>query len=306
MAQGYKIDEALAQQYRIDTGWIFSYIHEHYKDFEREFLKNDFQNALVSILNSRKIYSNIFTESNSHYLERKFQIYVQELENDRNGDFFPFLDYYMRLKNPDDAFPSIVSFEESCVIENGEYYFDFLFALKITTFDLMKIDEFFKFHLNTSFKRNKKRYFDFLNKLTFKYDNLLARRFANSIKNYQDKFPNQVSKKEAKQIKIEGQPKESNLRWLVENETEFVQFVYGLHKAGYLTNTGDTITKIVPQVAEAFNLKLGKNWQSNLSESVHGRNNDYNPEIFGKIAEGYNRYKDEQAKKNHQKKNSPK
>ena len=170
----------------------------------------------------------------------------------------------------------------------------------------MKIDEFLKFHLNTSFKKNKRRLFDFLNKLALKYDNILVGRFISAIKNYQDKFPLPTSKELTMQKKSEEHLKARDLKWQVENETEFVQFVYGLHKAGYITNTGDTITKIVPQVAEAFNLKLGKYWQSNLSESVHDRNNDYDPGIFKKIAEGYNKYKDEQRNKKKQKKISPK
>ena len=77
-----------------------------------------------------------------------------------------------------------------------------------------------------------------------------------------------------------------------DNKTEFVQLIYALHEAGYLNNGTGEITKIVESLADAFNVNLSKNWQSNLSASIHKSNSDYQPPIFDKIATAYSLYAD--------------
>ena len=58
-------------------------------------------------------------------------------------------------------------------------------------------------------------------------------------------------------------------------------------------------TKLVKQIASYFNIQLSKNWQSNLSNAVKKRNNDYKPQIIEKIKTGYEIYKNQiNAKKN--------
>ena len=62
------------------------------------------------------------------------------------------------------------------------------------------------------------------------------------------------------------------------------------------------MTKLVIQMAEIFNLKLGKNWQSNLSKSINKRNLDYIPEIFENVKKGFAKYRDRQLNKKKNKK----
>ena len=85
-----------------------------------------------------------------------------------------------------------------------------------------------------------------------------------------------------------------------DNKTEFVQLIYALHEAGYLNNGTGEITKIVESLADTLSVSLSKNWQSNLSASIHKSNSDYQPPIFGKIATAYGVYADKliTAKKN--------
>ncbi len=75
-----------------------------------------------------------------------------------------------------------------------------------------------------------------------------------------------------------------------DNKTEFVQLIYALHSAGYLNNGKGEITKIVESLAGTLGVTLGKNWQSNLSASIHRSNSDYQPAIFGKISAAYAEY----------------
>lgn len=77
-----------------------------------------------------------------------------------------------------------------------------------------------------------------------------------------------------------------------ENKNDFVQLIYGLHKAGYINHGEGEITRIVETLAKALNLKLGDNWQSNLSASIHKAKRDYQPLVFKNIQQAYMLYMD--------------
>ena len=101
------------------------------------------------------------------------------------------------------------------------------------------------------------------------------------------------------EIKSESPIMNSSIIWKGENQTEFVQLVYGLYHSGILTNNENEKTKLVKQIANYFNIQLSKNWQSNLSKAVKKRNIDYEPQIIEKIKSGYEIYKNQiNAKKN--------
>jgi hypothetical protein len=96
----------------------------------------------------------------------------------------------------------------------------------------------------------------------------------------------------------------SNIKWQGTTELEFVQLIYALQEIGYLKNEENEVTKLVKQVAEAFNYDLGDHWQSNHSESVTSRNTDYEAKIFGKLAKAYSSYRERLIDR--KKKNTPK
>lgn len=86
-----------------------------------------------------------------------------------------------------------------------------------------------------------------------------------------------------------------------DNKNEFVQLVYGLHKAGFLNKGKGEITKIVESLSEVFGIDLGKNWQSNHSASIHKAKHNYEPPIFQKVKNAYQEYTEkliEEKKKN--------
>ena len=78
-----------------------------------------------------------------------------------------------------------------------------------------------------------------------------------------------------------------------DNKNDFVQLIYGLHQAGYLNKGSGEITKIVETLADILKVDLGKNWQSNLSSSIHKSKHGYEPPIFNKIRLAYLRYTDD-------------
>lgn len=79
-----------------------------------------------------------------------------------------------------------------------------------------------------------------------------------------------------------------------DNKNDFVQLIYGLHKAGYLNKGKGEITKIVERLADTLQVDLGKNWQSNLSSSIHKSKHGYEPPIFNKIKQAYQYYAEDQ------------
>lgn len=89
--------------------------------------------------------------------------------------------------------------------------------------------------------------------------------------------------------KEEVQTKEKIL-WKGNNETEFIQLIYMLYHSKLLSNESREITKLVKQVAKIFNLELGNNWESNLSNSIGRRNTDYKPQIISKLNNAWEEY----------------
>ncbi len=79
-----------------------------------------------------------------------------------------------------------------------------------------------------------------------------------------------------------------------DNKNEFVQLIYGLHKAGLINEGKGEITKIIETLAEDFKVNLGKGWQANHSSSIHRAKEDYQPRIFHKIQLAYGQYISEQ------------
>jgi|GEM_PF-2611149 hypothetical protein len=90
---------------------------------------------------------------------------------------------------------------------------------------------------------------------------------------------------------------QSPINWKGTNETEFVQFIYALHEAGYLKNEEKEITTLVKQMADVFNINLGEHWQSNFSKSINTRNKDYKPKIFAELEQAFLTYRDTQINK---------
>ena len=92
---------------------------------------------------------------------------------------------------------------------------------------------------------------------------------------------------------------QTTLQWKKENQTEFIQLIYALYDAGYITNAEGKITQIVKEFAQVFNVKLSEHWISNLSKSYIERNADYMPEIFGELEKAFEKQRDAKAEKQH-------
>lgn len=81
---------------------------------------------------------------------------------------------------------------------------------------------------------------------------------------------------------------ETKKYWIGAESTEFVQLMYALIEAGRLQKKDKT--KMIENIATFLGLELSKEWSSNLSKSVHSRNNDYEPPIFNDLKNGWDRY----------------
>jgi hypothetical protein len=112
-----------------------------------------------------------------------------------------------------------------------------------------------------------------------------------------NKFWHEQGKKYIESDVIFDESKKSNICWKGEIETEFVQLIYGLYHAGYIDNEEHQITKLIYEVADTFNIKLGKNWTSSLSKSVSNTNSDYVPKIFKNLENAFLSYRNKQINK---------
>jgi hypothetical protein len=81
------------------------------------------------------------------------------------------------------------------------------------------------------------------------------------------------------------------IQWNGKSELEFVQLIYGLYYSNYLNNKENEVTNLVKQVAKIFNMPLGKNWESNLSDSIHNRSNGYQPKIFQNLIDSFEKHR---------------
>jgi hypothetical protein len=297
-------------EFEINTGRIFSHINHNWSHYDRNFLRTQFQDALITSLNKKKIISQVYSDLNKDYFQRYSDNYKHELEYANDINMFPFLNYYLKYNKKDDPFPSIIDFDADNLLNPDDANFDLFFALKITTVDMFKLNAFLNYHLRKTFRNRNIKFADYLKNLSRKYDNFIKKSYQDalgdfidslkpkrkvnkkkqSVKNVESKPENHLPDTNKQNEKLNDDEKKSKVRWIGTNETEFVQLIYGLFQANLITNQGNKITKLVPEFAELLNFSLWKNWQSNHSKSVRERNNDYVPPIFAEIKTAYTKY----------------
>ncbi len=86
-----------------------------------------------------------------------------------------------------------------------------------------------------------------------------------------------------------------NKYWIGTEETEFVQLIYALVEAKRLTEKGKT--KMVEEIARFLGFPLSKNWQSNLSKSIHKSKDGYSPSIFDELKPAWEEYTEKREDK---------
>jgi hypothetical protein len=104
------------------------------------------------------------------------------------------------------------------------------------------------------------------------------------------RIPNYLNQTDAKST---SKTKKNELvQWTAPRDAknDFVQLIYGLHLAGFISNGKGEIIKITESLADTFGIELGKNWQSNHSASIHRANKDYIPPIFDEMKAAYLKY----------------
>ena len=84
----------------------------------------------------------------------------------------PYTEYFL---HPNGAIGfDLIAYNENCLLENDtDADFDFFFALKLLVLDLMKLEDFLVYQLETNFSSDNKKYKSFLQALILKYSCLL-------------------------------------------------------------------------------------------------------------------------------------
>ena len=145
----------------------------------------------------------------------------------------------------------------------------------------MDISEAFIFNLNTMALKNKKA---FISNIA-RYDAI-----CDFYKFWNQKYFHFIGAKAEKALKHQIRKQQRKVTWKGKRETDFVQLVYALFEAGYISNTQSEIIGMVEQLAKTFNLQLSKDWKSNFSKNLNCGKSGCRPEIFINIERGFNRY----------------
>ncbi|MDP2174446.1 MAG: RteC domain-containing protein [Bacteroidota bacterium] len=103
---------------------------------------------------------------------------------------------------------------------------------------------------------------------------------------------NKITVIENNNIKLEKDTNDLIIKWTSGNsKTEFVKLIYALFNAKFINNGKGEITKIVEELAIAFNVELSKSWQSNFSKNKNYTNGGHDQlELFDKIKSAYEEY----------------
>lgn len=164
--------------YEINSGYIFSEVCQNWKKYDRDFLATTFRNAIETILCNKKKFTVIYTDDQEDYFKNYTEVrYARDLNEAKDANHFPFPDYLLVYKEPNDKYPSIISCEESVIIPKESIFFDLFFALKLSVTDIMQTDCFLEYHLENSFTNNFSECKYFLENLLIKYSEFLKTKY---------------------------------------------------------------------------------------------------------------------------------
>ena len=151
----------------------------------------------------------------------------------------------------------------------------------IHTDQSMKLPESFDFNFHALPTNLKKHFIDDL----AKYEAL-----KDLGKLWNHKYFTYIGQKEKKSLQYKMGKEKTKLIWNDKNSIGFIQLVYALFEAGYISNAQNDVNIMINTLARVFNLPLHKNWQSQFANSIKIKNIEYCPEIFGKMEKAFSQY----------------
>src|SRR5690349_8809659 len=106
----------LQSEFQINIGEIFSVVEENWKKYDREYLRIEFENALITIHNKYKIISHPYVEDEIDYFKNYYEArYPRALRECKEITSFPFPRFYLQQNKRNDPYPSIVDFDHHFV-----------------------------------------------------------------------------------------------------------------------------------------------------------------------------------------------
>jgi len=171
--------------FEINTGYIFSDVYDNWKMYDRDFLKRTFKEALDIIHYTEKKFIAEYSEDRKDYFKRYTEFrFPRDLKEAQDEDSFPFPEYFLRYKETNDEYPSIVSFRDPINITKESSYFDLFFGLKLSVIDIMRVEDFLQYHYENTFKGDFSEYQLFLENLLIKYSEFLKDKHGLIIKRF--------------------------------------------------------------------------------------------------------------------------
>jgi hypothetical protein len=280
--------------YTINTGDIFQNLKYEWKRYDRNFIQ-ELEMTIHNLLMENDIVTAHYRKGENenyiiNYRDIRYPRAQKEAENENN---FPIPDFFLRFYETDSDYPSIVSYNENCIVPKDDDSFVKFFALKLSLTDEMEIKNFLEYQLEENFNKNKNEYKEFLELILIKYKEFLVNGKTDVITNkYIMEKLSDTQNEEIKNVQKEKSNSLSPIKWTNStNKNDFVKIIYALHGAKLINNGEGEITKIVEQAATAFGVELSKSWQSNFSKSKNDQNADYDQtSVFDKMKTAYQDY----------------
>ncbi len=288
-------------EFDINTGQIYQTLsNSGFNNYPRNLFEEIEENLCSILLNYKKV--TFEWNGDDQYFIRKMNKQDDLIENRYKDNHPSYTEYFIGISEDEKGY-NLYSYKESCILSYKDSYdhsfFDFFFALKLLTVDIMKMKDFFNYHLELSFDNNKDNYKDFLQDLLTKYGHILKNgKIEIVLNNYILGGLTTADNNIGQNIP----PNSSIIQWTnPDNKNDFVKIIYALHEAKLINDGEGEITKIVEYLGNVFNVGLASSWKTNLAKSINNQNSDYNQkkifELLGDVYLNYAQIRNEKLKK---------
>jgi hypothetical protein len=145
----------------------------------------------------------------------------------------------------------------------------------------MNLQEAFEFTLGTLISPEKKK----LQLYLAKYEAILELQ-----KYWSRKYLTHIAVKEKKADLYKRRKEKSKLFWKENGHLAFFQLSYALFEAGYLTNSKNDVKKLIPRLAQLFEIELPQNWSAYFLRQIASSMDSKKPEVFTTLENAFLQY----------------
>ncbi len=175
------------EEYDIETSHIFDELREHWKNYDRDFLRSKVMGAIMDVHRSHDLITHF--NDGSEYNRGKIEGVLKwmQTKKDETDNDFPLEWEYIGGRFNGEFYT--VAMDECCIVNKADGGFDILFAVQYSMTPIKNCDDFLTHHLKKSFDSNLEKFGDFMENICLEYKKFLSakhepffRRFIEKLK----------------------------------------------------------------------------------------------------------------------------